>query len=1026
MAMVLQPTRLRVTQAIYFGKPQLSVGAGFVRTNGTTPLTANWNAGPFAITSLNSEDCLQAAEYGVVANGSLTNSVTGTDQTAAFVAALTDAVTLGKKLKLPSGVIKFTQNVVIPDIFGVTTHVHIDIEGAGNPDALAYVDEIIAPPVHSPQAGGTILKFWTGAGVHGLSLTPTNSLPIFTLRNIELQGPDTNVTATSGDGIHVVASLNRLRLDFHNVDVNHFRGGKGYSFDGPENGSCYNISASFCDVGMSLKGAANANNFYNTSIQYCASRGIEVFDVVEDNFYGGLMQSNEKTGFYFSGVAGPGGSAEECIVSGWHFENNNSTTTAGMHAVHVLAPAGTVGLGFLKFEGCWFSTANDSTMLDSAGPIVASVTFDTCRFQAVAPTINNAAVVNTLFLNSGAPLVDNGTATTIISDTLTGDASFGNDILTKGDLQVNGKIGAGGNPGTSALDVTSGTFRFSGNGVLTGYGGVEMTNVAGFGFKMASLVYDFNASDGVTNYATLTAGPAFGVGTPTPSRTLDVNGVQRWRGVAAPAVSEANSGTMYFDSATNTLKASLNGSAYVNVIGSGGLTGSGANTRIAYWDLPTDLTAPTDIYVDGPNNRLGIKVFPLYELDVNGDINIAAGSFIRVGSQKAISVETGIGNVQIGTIGVAVPGLSNTSVGHGALLNNTGDRNTALGYGAALSLVAGVDTTAAGKDALNQTTGDRNTGLGASAGFTNTTGTNNVCVGYQADVAAGNLTNAVAIGYQASVADNDSMELGNASMKVGIRTGGTPKTSLDIGGAISTRELGKVLVNGLNSDIALGESSFLYITGPGAAFSIGGFTGGTDGRRLTVYNSTFFPMTVVEQDTLSGATNRIKTSFGTVTLGTLKGTATFVYSVTEDRWLLEGSIPAATPTSTSPATAFGRNVMVALGTLTGLNLNAVAQTTIFTTPATGFTTAIVDHVTLENFSGAPTTNAVSFGKAAAPTDWLASGVLAATAGVGKGLRLEPAVNLGYATYGTSIPFVANVTAGGAAITCDVTVWGHYE
>ena len=128
----------------------------------------------------------------------------------------------------------------------------------------------------------------------------------------------------------------------------------------------------------------------------------------------------------------------------------------------------------------------------------------------------------------------------------------------------------------------------------------------------------------------------------------------------------------------------------------------------------------------------------------------------------------------------------------------------------------------------------------------------------------------------------------------------------------------------------------------------------------------------------------------------------------------------------NPAPAIGRGVLIQLDKLSAINLNAVAATTIFTTPAAGFTRCVVDQIVMDNFSGTPTTNAISFGASATPTDWNPAVVLAGTAGVGKGLFLYPASNVGFAVYGTGIAFVANVTVGGAAITADAAVWGYYE
>lgn len=140
----------------------------------------------------------------------------------------------------------------------------------------------------------------------------------------------------------------------------------------------------------------------------------------------------------------------------------------------------------------------------------------------------------------------------------------------------------------------------------------------------------------------------------------------------------------------------------------------------------------------------------------------------------------------------------------------------------------------------------------------------------------------------------------------------------------------------------------------------------------------------------------------------------------------QGILPGLGFVNPSPAPAAGRGLIVQLGKVTSLNLNVVAATTIFTTPASGITRCVVTEIVADNPSGTPTTNAVSFGAAATPTDYLAATVLAGTFVAGKGIELYPAANTAFAVYGTSISFVANVTVGGAAITADFTVMGYYE
>jgi hypothetical protein len=358
----------------------------------------------------------------------------------------------------------------------------------------------------------------------------------------------------------------------------------------------------------------------------------------------------------------------------------------------------------------------------------------------------------------------------------------------------------------------------------------------------------------------------FGLNTPG-TRAIDLSGTQRFRGIAAPTVSEANSGTIYFDSALNKYRVSMNGGAYVDLVGSAGLTGSGTATKLGYWTAATVLAGAANIYVDAVNHRFGIKVaVPLYPLDIDGDVNLTTGSVVRVNALTVLQTVAASDILAVGGDNGAALGTASTAVGRSALNVGTGINDTAVGNDALLLT----------------TTGQKNTAVGQAAGAVNTTGSNNVLLGAEADVAAGNLSNAVAIGYQASVAASDSMSLGNASMKVGIRTS-TPKQAHDVNGAVATRQLGIALVNGLNSNIALTETSWVRFTGPTGVFSVGGFTGGTDGRHLTIRNTVAFQMTVVNADAGSAAANQILTPTG----GNVNcSVANFIYDDTDDLWIL--------------------------------------------------------------------------------------------------------------------------------------------
>lgn len=60
------------------------------------------------------------------------------------------------------------------------------------------------------------------------------------------------------------------------------------------------------------------------------------------------------------------------------------------------------------------------------------------------------------------------------------------------------------------------------------------------------------------------------------------DGALRWQGFAAPALSAAGTGAIYFDSGSNIFLASENGGAYVPLIVSGAGTPGGANTTVQY------------------------------------------------------------------------------------------------------------------------------------------------------------------------------------------------------------------------------------------------------------------------------------------------------------------------------------------------------------------------------------------------------------------------------------------------------------
>ena len=148
--------------------------------------------------------------------------------------------------------------------------------------------------------------------------------------------------------------------------------------------------------------------------------------------------------------------------------------------------------------------------------------------------------------------------------------------------------------------------------------------------------------------------------------------------------------------------------------------------------------------------------------------NTTASSNTAVGVSSMAANTTGNGNAAFGasSLSANLTGGGNTAIGQNALLNNTVNYNTAIGYnalqantsgtynvatgpGTLYSNTTGVDNIASGYNALyGNTTASYNIAIGYYAMFQNTTGGQNVAVGQQAlannTTAAGN----TATGYQ--------------------------------------------------------------------------------------------------------------------------------------------------------------------------------------------------------------------------------------------------------------------------------------
>jgi hypothetical protein len=133
-----------------------------------------------------------------------------------------------------------------------------------------------------------------------------------------------------------------------------------------------------------------------------------------------------------------------------------------------------------------------------------------------------------------------------------------------------------------------------------------------------------------------------------------------------------------------------------------------------------------------------------------------------------------------------------------------------------------------------------------------------------------------------------------------LQAGGTGTAAITMSGA-TTSITGRIAfdqttlsaVNGANTDFDISTAGTnVRLIGPTAAFSIGGLT--PTGGIVTIYNTTDQIWTILNEDPLSTAANRIFTlKRADVDLPATGSSATFQYSVADSRWILIATNPPA-------------------------------------------------------------------------------------------------------------------------------------
>ncbi len=303
----------------------------------------------------------------------------------------------------------------------------------------------------------------------------------------------------------------------------------------------------------------------------------------------------------------------------------------------------------------------------------------------------------------------------------------------------------------------------------------------------AGYVPEFNGTTTIVDSPIFVLGGEVGIGTTTPTATLDVNGAAKISGVLTASGGETIGGPLtlpataqatasggfgsqllkFYTSAYNSsTKAVVDPRFEWEAVESGNDTASPTATLELESSSGPASVAPTgfSFNLNGTINFASGQTFP--GADITGAVNASSydlgGTLFATGSASSgiaylgfagNTTSTGSGNTGVGPYSLSsnTGGNDNTAIGFDALAynttgsentasglqalfsNTTGIYNAASGYGALASNTTGYDNTASGFEALYlNTTGVENTANGEPALYSNTTGSGNTASGFEA------------------------------------------------------------------------------------------------------------------------------------------------------------------------------------------------------------------------------------------------------------------------------------------------------